>query len=57
MILIRSYPGLGAGKPGQPLLREEKIDFVSHHAAQIDLRHSVADPIGDARANVIGFEE
>jgi UDP-glucose 4-epimerase len=38
----------------EPLLREEKIGFVSHHAAQIDLRHSVADPIGDARANVIG---
>ena len=38
----------------EPLLREEKIDFVSHHAAQIDLRHSVADPIGDARANIIG---
>jgi UDP-glucose 4-epimerase len=38
----------------EPLLREEKIDFISHHAAQIDLRHSVADPIGDARANVIG---
>lgn len=37
-----------------PLLSEEKIDFVSHHAAQIDLRHSVADPIGDARANIIG---
>jgi UDP-glucose 4-epimerase len=38
----------------EPLLREEKIEFVSHHAAQIDLRHSVADPIGDARANIIG---
>jgi UDP-glucose 4-epimerase len=38
----------------EPLLREEKIAFVSHHAAQIDLRHSVADPIGDARANIIG---
>ena len=37
-----------------PLLTEEKIGFVSHHAAQIDLRHSVADPVGDARANVIG---
>jgi len=37
-----------------PLLSEEKIDFVSHHAAQIDLRHSVSDPIGDARANIIG---
>jgi len=38
----------------EPLLREERIDFVSHHAAQIDLRHSVSDPIGDARANIIG---
>ena len=38
----------------EPLLREEKIGFVSHHAAQIDLRHSVSDPIGDARANIIG---
>src|SRR5215831_17708716 len=37
-----------------PLLSDEKIDFVSHHAAQIDLRHSVSDPIGDARANIIG---
>ena len=38
----------------EALLREEKIAFVSHHAAQIDLRHSVADPIGDAHANIIG---
>jgi UDP-glucose 4-epimerase len=37
-----------------PLLSEERIEFISHHAAQIDLRHSVADPIGDARANIIG---
>lgn len=38
----------------EPLLKEEKIDFVSHHAAQIDLRHSVSDPVHDARANVLG---
>jgi UDP-glucose 4-epimerase len=38
----------------EPLLREERIEFVSHHAAQIDLRHSVADPIHDARANILG---
>src|SRR6266496_4005949 len=38
----------------EPLLREEKIEFVSHHAAQIDLRHSVADPLHDARANILG---
>src|SRR6266508_949790 len=38
----------------EPLLAEEKIDFVSHHAAQIDLRHSVSDPLHDARANILG---
>jgi UDP-glucose 4-epimerase len=37
-----------------PLLTEEKIAWVSHHAAQIDLRHSVADPIHDARSNILG---
>lgn len=38
----------------EPLLAEERIEFVSHHAAQIDLRHSVADPLHDARANILG---
>ncbi len=38
----------------EPLLREEGIGFISHHAAQIDLRHSVADPLHDARANILG---
>lgn len=38
----------------EPLLRDEKIDAVSHHAAQIDVRHSVSDPIDDARSNVLG---
>ncbi|HEY6064830.1 MAG TPA: NAD-dependent epimerase/dehydratase family protein, partial [Thermoanaerobaculia bacterium] len=38
----------------EQLLRQEKIDFVSHHAAQIDLRHSVSDPIFDARTNILG---
>jgi UDP-glucose 4-epimerase len=38
----------------EPLLLEEKIDFVSHHAAQIDVRHSVSDPLDDARSNVLG---
>jgi UDP-glucose 4-epimerase len=36
------------------LLREEKIELVNHHAAQIDLRASVRDPVWDARINVIG---
>jgi UDP-glucose 4-epimerase len=53
-------PGVGfveadvASADLEPLLREEKIDAVSHHAAQIDVRHSVADPIDDARSNVLG---
>ena len=38
----------------EPLLLEEKIEFVSHHAAQIDLRHSVSDPLHDARSNILG---
>jgi UDP-glucose 4-epimerase len=38
----------------EPVLREEKVDYVSHHAAQIDLRHSVSDPLHDARANILG---
>ena len=33
---------------------EFKPDVVDHHAAQIDVRHSVEDPIHDARTNVLG---
>ena len=29
-------------------------EIVSHHAAQMDVRHSVTDPIHDARTNVLG---
>jgi UDP-glucose 4-epimerase len=36
------------------LLRGEKIGLVSHHAAQIDVRRSVEDPILDATINVLG---
>jgi UDP-glucose 4-epimerase len=38
----------------EALLREEAIEAISHHAAQIDVRHSVSDPIDDARSNVLG---
>lgn len=31
-----------------------KFDVVNHHAAQIDVRRSVADPIYDAQVNIIG---
>ncbi|HKO56891.1 MAG TPA: NAD-dependent epimerase/dehydratase family protein [Thermoanaerobaculia bacterium] len=34
-------------------IAELEPDVVSHHAAQIDVRHSVADPAADAEVNVI----
>jgi len=37
------------------LFREVRFDLVNHHAAQIDVRRSVADPIHDARVNVTGL--
>jgi len=41
-----------------PQLREvfaaEKPDYVSHHAAQMDVRRSVAEPLFDASINILG---
>ena len=37
------------------LIRELKPDVLNHHAAQMDVRRSVADPGFDARINIIGF--
>jgi UDP-glucose 4-epimerase len=36
------------------LLEKEKFDIVNHHAAQLDVRVSVADPVFDARVNILG---
>jgi len=36
------------------LFKKEKFDVVNHHAAQIDVRKSVSDPIFDANVNIIG---
>lgn len=36
------------------VLTQERPDVVNHHAAQIDVRHSVADPVHDASINVLG---
>jgi UDP-glucose 4-epimerase len=36
------------------LLRAEKVDTIVHHAAQIDVRKSVDDPVFDAEVNVLG---
>ncbi len=37
------------------LFRREKFDLVNHHAAQMDVRLSVEDPIFDAENNIIGL--
>jgi UDP-glucose 4-epimerase len=37
------------------LIRSYKPDILNHHAAQMDVRHSVADPAFDARVNIVGF--
>jgi len=36
------------------IFSKEKFDVVNHHAAQIDVRKSVADPIFDANTNILG---
>ncbi len=37
------------------LVTEIKPEVLNHHAAQMDVRRSVADPTFDARSNIIGF--
>ncbi len=37
------------------IFRDEKIEVMCHHAAQMDVRRSVADPKFDALVNVLGF--
>ena len=36
------------------LFEEEQFDVVNHHAAQMDVRKSVADPAFDANVNILG---
>lgn len=36
------------------LVREGRFDVIVHLAAQIDVRHSVADPINDGTINILG---
>ncbi len=36
------------------LFDKEKFDLVNHHAAQMDVRRSVADPAFDANTNILG---
>lgn len=37
------------------LMVKEKIEILNHHAAQMDVRRSVADPLFDARVNILGL--
>lgn len=37
------------------LVRRERFALVNHHAAQIDVRFSVADPARDAQVNLLGL--
>lgn len=37
------------------LIRQEKFDLINLHAAQIDVRVSVSDPVKDASINVLGL--
>ncbi len=37
------------------LFAKHRFDVVNHHAAQMDVRRSVADPIFDAQTNVLGM--
>ena len=37
------------------IISKEKPELISHHAAQISVRQSVADPVGDAEINIIGL--
>ena len=36
------------------IFKSERPDYVDHHAAQVDVRKSVTDPISDLRSNIIG---
>jgi UDP-glucose 4-epimerase len=36
------------------VFKKEKPDFINHHAAQMDVRRSVVDPLFDADVNILG---
>jgi UDP-glucose 4-epimerase len=42
-------------KEVESVFENERPEIVNHHAAQIDVRKSVADPVYDAEVNIIGF--
>jgi len=42
-------------KAAAECIARERFDVLVHHAAQVNVRHSVADPLFDAQINVFGF--
>ena len=38
----------------EEVFQREKPDLINHHAAQIDVRHSVREPLFDAECNILG---
>ena len=44
-----------ADPSARELIRDVGFDLINHHAAQIDVRASVADPVADARVNIAGL--
>lgn len=38
----------------EKVFQEGGFDYLNHHAAQIDVRRSVADPVNDAMTNIMG---
>jgi UDP-glucose 4-epimerase len=42
------------GESIRPLLEQEHFDCIDHHAAQMNVRRSVDDPVFDARVNILG---
>lgn len=42
------------GAAVEKLMQSGKFEVISHHAAQLDVRKSVADPVFDARVNILG---
>jgi UDP-glucose 4-epimerase len=41
-------------KDVEEVFKRHRVDVVNHHAAQMDVRRSVADPVFDASVNVLG---
>ena len=56
LIRVRNIFNLDIADPkAAKAIAEIKPDVLNHHAAQMDVRRSVADPTFDARINIIGF--